>query len=335
MGVTIKDVAKEANVSITTVSRVLNDKPDVNDDTKKKIKKIIEELNYKPNDIARGLVLNKTNTIGLIIPDIANPFFPGVARGVEDIARKFNYSVIYSNTGNDKDKEKEAIELLKSKRVDGMIVSLSVNQKNKELLRRLKKEKFPVVQIDRKIPGVNTPAVVVDNIKSAKDVVNYLKIQGHKDIGHITGDLEVIPSRDRLKGFKQALNELGLQLKNEWIKKGDYSKDSGYNKMKEILSSKVKPTAVFAANDLMALGAYQAILEEGLQIPIDISIVGHDDIELTSLVTPKLTTVNQPKYKLGESAVELLVKKIKNIDSEYNDIVLSTELIERDSVKKL
>lgn len=332
MGVTIKDVAKKANVSITTVSRVLNDKPDVNGDTKEKIKKIIDELNYKPNDIARGLVLNKTNTIGLIIPDIANPFFPGVARGVEDIAREFNYSVIYSNTGNDEDKEKEAIELLKSKRVDGMIVSLSVNQKNKNLLNKLEEEDFPVVQIDRKIPNINTPAVVVDNIRSSVKVINYLKNFGHTKIGHITGNLDVVPSRDRLKGFKQALNESGLKIKNEWIKEGDYSKDSGYQCMKKILVLEERPTAVFVANDLMALGAYQAIQEKGYKVPEDISIIGHDDIELASLVSPKLTTINQPKYKLGENAVRLLIKKINNSNVIYDDIVLSTKLVIRDSV---
>lgn len=335
MGITIKDIAREANVSITTVSRVLNDKPDVSEATKKKVKEIIDDLDYRPNGLARGLVLNKTHTIGLIIPDISNPFFPGVAKGVEELASKLNYSVIYCNTGNNINEEKEAIKLLKSRRVDGMIVSLSVNDKTREELNELAKNKFPVVQIDRNIPGVNIPTVSIDNIKASQGVVNYLSEMGHTKIAHITGNLDVISAQDRLEGYTKGLAGAGLEYIRAWIKEGDYSKESGYKKMREILRGDSIPTAVYAANDMMALGVYQAVLEEGLTIPEDISVVGYDDIEITSLITPRLTTVFQPKHLLGEKAVKLLVNKINKPDLDFADQILNTELIIRDSVLQL
>lgn len=332
MDVTIKDIAREANVSVTTVSRVLNNKPDVSSKTKKKIKKIIQNHDYKPSSLARGLVLQKSHTIGLIIPDISNPFFPGVAKGIEDFARKLDYSVIYCNTGNDTNKEKEAIQLLKSRKVDGMIVSLSVNQENKEELNKLKKQNFPIIQIDREIPGIDYPSVVVDNKESARNVVKYFQKNGHTKIGHISGNLKIKSAKDRLSGFKEEMKKLDLFYKNEWIKEGDYSRESGYKRMKEILKTKKIPSALFIANDLMALGAYEAIFEKKLKIPEDISIIGHDDIEVASLINPKLTTVFQPKYEIGKYAGKLLISKINKPDLNFERKVLSTELITRDSV---
>ena len=336
MGVTIKDIAKEAEVSPTTVSRVLNNKPDVSDQTKKKIQQVIEKLNYNPNGIARGLVLNKTHSLGLIIPDISNPFFPEVAKGIEDYAKKQDYSVIFCNTDNHKQGEKEAIELMKNKQVDGMIVSLAINEQNKKELTRLAEDNFPVVQIDRKIPQSGFPAVVIDNQAAAYKATSYLVQLGHHDIAHISGDLAVKPAQDRLTGFKQALKSAGIDLLDEWIKEGNYSKHSGYQKMKELLSLEQHPTAVFIANDLMALGAYEAVFEQGLEIPNDISIVAYDDIELATVIRPRLTTISQPEYKLGVEAAKLLVRSIEGKDElTLNDQILTAKLVKRESSTKI
>ena len=331
VAVTIKDIAKKAGVSPTTVSRVLNDKPDVSDETKQKIEEVIDELNYNPNGIARGLVLNKTHTLGLVIPDISNPFFPEVAKGIEDKAKEAGYSVIFCNTDNHIQGEKEAIELMKSKQVDGMIVSLAINQENKQELAELAAENFPVVQIDRKIPDAGFPAVVIDNQAAAYKATQHLIDLGHTKIAHISGNLEVKPAQDRLTGFKEALENVGLGSTAEWIREGDYSSESGYREMKELLQLDERPTAVFIANDLMALGAYEAVFEAGLKIPEDISIVGYDDIEVASVIRPALTTISQPEYQLGVEAAELLIDSLEGADKSQSDQVLAAELVERNS----
>ncbi|ACL69215.1 LacI family DNA-binding transcriptional regulator [Halothermothrix orenii] len=330
MPVTIKDIAKKANVSVTTVSRVLNNKPDVSEKTKSKILKIINELGYNPNGVARGLVLNRTHTIGLIIPDIRNPFFPEVARGIEDKAKEYGYSVIYCNTDNKKEEEKKAVELLLNKRVDGIILSLSMN--NRDELDRIKKQGCPIVQIDRKVPDANYPTVTIDNLISAYNATKHLINLGHKYIAHITGNLDTKTGQDRLNGYKKAMHERGIHISQEWIIEGDYSKESGYKNMKRILNLKNRPTGIFIANDLMAIGAYKAVFESKLNIPEDISIIGHDDIELASLVNPELTTMAQPKYEMGKHAARLLIQEIEGSDQDNNqNILLNTELVVRGS----
>lgn len=330
MKVTIKDIAKEADVSVTTVSRVLNDKPDVGDDTRAKILKIIKEKNYNPNSVARGLVMQKTNTIGLIIPDISNPFFPQVARAVEDKAQELGYSVIFFNTDNHLERERKAVELFKSKQVDGLIVSLSVG--NEKIIEELKKANYPVVQIDRSVLNHSYPLISIDNKKSAYQLVEYLLKKGCQSIAHITGDLNTTTARKRLAGYKKAVSDYGIELNGEYIVEGDYSQDSGFKAMKKLLKLKKRPDAVFAANDLSAAGAYKAIFSANLKIPADIAVVGHDDIDIASLLRPELTTMRQPKYDLGEKAVIVLMKMIKNNDLKFKDQILKTDLIIRESV---
>lgn len=333
MAVTIKDIAKAADVSVTTVSRVLNDKPDVSPNTRENVLEKINELGYKPNSIARGLALQKTNTLGLIIPDISNPFFPDIARGVEDMANQKGYSVIFCNTDNEQKKEKEAIELMKEKQVDGILLSLSTT--NEKELKNLRQVEYPIVQIDRKIPNINYPSITIDNVKSAYTATKFLIENGHKKIAHITGDLETITGYQRLKGFKKAISEKNIKLNNSYIKNGDYSKRSGYNNMLALLKSNNPPSAVFIANDLMAVGAYQAVFEMNLSIPEDISIIGHDNIDVTKLVNPTLTTMAQPKYKLGKKAVQLLIAEIESNELSNEEIILNTNLINRNSIRRL
>jgi LacI family transcriptional regulator len=330
MGVTIKDIAKEANVSVTTVSRVLNNKPDVGDDTRAKILKIIDEMNYNPNSVARGLVMQKTHTIGLIIPDISNPFFPQIVRAVEDKAQELGYSVILFNTDNHLERERKAVELFKSKQLDGLIVSLSLG--NEKILKDLKAANFPVVQIDRSVLDHLYPLISIDNKKSAYQMVEYMIKKGYKKIAHITGDLNTTTARDRLAGYKKALKDYEIKINKDYIVEGEYTQNSAYQAMKSLLSLENRPKAIFAANDLSAAGIYKALFEAGLKIPEDIAVAGHDDINLASLLKPELTTMRQPKYEMGERAVTILLKMINKQDFEIKDQILTTNLIIRESV---
>ncbi|SDC35818.1 LacI family DNA-binding transcriptional regulator [Halanaerobium congolense] len=330
MGVTIKDIAKKANVSVTTVSRVLNNKPDVGDDTRKKILKIIDEMNYNPNSVARGLVMQKTHTIGLIIPDISNPFFPQIVRAVEDKAQELGYSVILFNTDNHLERERKAVELFKSKQLDGLIVSLSLG--NEEILKDLKATNYPVVQIDRSVLDHHYPLISIDNKKSAYQMVEYMIKKGYKKIAHISGDLNTTTARDRLEGYKKALKKHGIPIKDEYIIEGEYTQNSAYQAMQSLLNLKNRPKAIFAANDLSAAGVYKALFEADLKIPEDIAVAGHDDINLASLLKPELTTMRQPKYEMGERAVTILLKMINKQDFEIKDQILTTDLIIRESV---
>jgi len=330
MKVTIKDIAKEADVSVTTVSRVLNNKPDVGDDTRAKILKIIEEMNYNPNSVARGLVMQKTHTIGLIIPDISNPFFPQIVRAVEDKAQQLGYSVIFFNTDNHLERERKAVELFKSKQVDGLIVSLSLG--NEKILKNLKAANYPVVQIDRSVLDHSYPLVSIDNQKSAYQMVEYLLKKGHEKIAHISGDLNTTTARERLSGYKKALKNYEIEINEDYIIEGDYTQDSAYQAMQNLLKLEVPPTAVFAANDLSAAGVYKALFAADLKIPEDMAVAGHDDINLASLLKPELTTMRQPKYKMGERAVTVLLEMINNKNAKIEDQILSTNLIIRESV---
>lgn len=332
MGITIKDIARQANVSTTTVSRVINNKPDVSDSTKEKIQKIINKNNYQPNNIARGLVLKKTKTIGLIIPDISNPFFPEIIKGVEHKTKDYGYSVIICDTENQIKQEKSSIDLLINNRVDGIIMSLS--SESVMDLNTIKKSNLSIVQLDRNIPELKYPMVSVDNKLSAYKATEYLINLGHKKVGHVTGDLNTKPAIDRLKGYKEALKDNNINFIDKLVINGNYSKKSGYTAMKKMLKNE-NPTAVFFANDLMALGAYEVLDENELKIPDDISIIGHDDIDVSSLVQPKLTTMRQPKNKLGKIAAKILLDLIENNKEFHEDVVLNTELVERQSVKKL
>lgn len=334
MTTTIKDIAEKAGVSVPTVSRVLNNRPDVSDSTRRRVQKVIQSLKYNPSSIARGLVLRKTFTLGLVVPDISTPFYPDVAKGVQNRADELGYSVILFDSDNRLEKEKHAIKLMKSKQVDGMIVSFAAE--NKEDLLVLEEQGFPVVQIDRIVPGSSAPFVTIDNCLSAYEATRYLIGLGHRCIAHITGNLDSQTARDRLQGFHRALEEERDNDTEHYVLQGDYTVKSGQQHMKTLLAQKTRPTAVFAANDIMALGCYEAIFDKGLSVPEDVSIVGHDDVQIASLIRPRLTTMAQPKYELGRIAAEKLIQQIeiKTSDSKEDkveNVVLESQLIVRSS----
>ncbi len=338
--ITIKDIAEKCGVSVTTVSRVLNDKPDVNDETRSKVLKVIEDSNYRPNGMARSLVINQTYSIGLIIPDINNPYFPEVARGVEDQAQNSSYSVIFSSTDNKLEREQEVIDLMLQKRVDGLIVSLSLA--NKDILKRLESKKIPVVQLDRRIPDSIYPAVMIDNQRSAYNAVKFLIDEGYKRIAHITGNLQTVPGQDREDGYRKAILDNDLRLAEDMIIEGDFSKQAGYDAMNQMIERGNLPEAIFAANDMMALGVLEACRQAEIRIPEDLVLMGHDNISISNLVYPALTTMAQPKYKLGREASKMLIDLINikqkkgSLEKEdlFADQILETKLVKRSSTAR-
>ena len=339
--ITIKDIAERCGVSVTTVSRVLNEKPDVNDETRARVLKVIEDSNYRPNGMARSLVINQTYSIGLIIPDINNPYFPEVARGVEDQAQDSSYSVIFSSTDNKLEQEQEVIDLMLQKRVDGLIVSLSLA--NRDILKRLESRNIPVVQLDRKIPDSIYPAVMIDNQQSAYKAVQFLIDEGYKEIAHITGDLQTVPGQDREDGYRKAILDNDLRLAEDMIFEGNFSKRSGYEAMEQMIAGGNLPEAIFAANDMMALGVLEACRHADIRIPEDLVLIGHDNISISNLVYPALTTMAQPKYKLGRQASKMLIDLINikqkkgSLDKEdfFADQILETKLVRRGSTARV
>ncbi|AGB42375.1 transcriptional regulator [Halobacteroides halobius DSM 5150] len=312
MGLTIKDVAKEAGVSYATVSRALNDHPDVNEDTRKRILKIASEIGYQPNVIARGLVSQETKTIGLLIPDITNPFFPEVARGVEEAAIEAGYNIFLCNTNWSKEREEHYIDALLQKQVDGLIITPS--SENLDHLERLLNSKVKTVFVSSFIKHPDFTSIIVDNVTGAQRAVQHLIERGHKKIGFVGAGEDRFANQERLKGYKQALEANNIEIRPKYIKnqEGSYKRKSGYYLMKELLSLDQYPTAVFSYNDLLALGAIQAIREEGLSVPEDVAVIGFDDISFASLPEIQLTTVAQPKYDMGQLALENLLEQIKD-----------------------
>lgn len=330
MSPTIKDIAEKAGVSYATVSRALNNHKDVNDETRKKVIKIAREIGYQPNAIAQGLVKKETRTIGLVIPDITNPFFPEVASGIEDAAEEAGYTIFLCNTNWSKEREANYLDVLLQKQVDGLIIAPS--SENLNHLKRVLQSGRKVIFISRMIRHPNSTSIIIDNVSGAQMAVEHLIDKGHKRIGLIGGFKDISASRERLKGYRYAMEMNSLEINESYIKSGDFKRETGHVMMHELLKLKPAPTAVFAVNDLLALGAIQAIKEEGLSIPGDVAVIGFDDIEFASLPEIQLTTVSQPKYDMGRMAVDTLLEILAGDDNNINKkIMLEPRLIVRGS----
>lgn len=323
---TMKEVARLANVSVSTVSHVINKTRFVSSSTRQKVLKAMDKIGYHPNMIARSLRRRKTNTIGLVISDITNPFFPGVVRGIEKQLIKKGYSIILTNTDDDIEKEKNLVTLLYGKRVDGfIIVTAGGESKHIESLIQLR---VPVVLLDRKISGLKLDAVLVDNEGGTRKLTEYLINLGHKRIGIITGPLNVFTGKERLNGYLKALQEYSLPRDDKLIKTGDFRQESGYSLTLELLSLSSPPTAILACNNLVGIGAMDALKEKGIRIPDEIELVIFDDLPWFGHLNPPLTVVAQPTFKLGEMAAKLLLEQIRG-RKKPKEIVLEVELKKR------
>lgn len=328
---TIKDVAKTAGVSISTVSHVINETRFVSDELRERVLNAMEKLNYHPNALARSLRLGETKTIGLIIPDNSNPFFAEVARTIEDIGYKNGYSVILCNSDGNLDKEAAYINMLITKQVDGIIL-ISAGYQQEHLL-ELREFGIPFVVSDRDISPALADLVLVNNEQGGYDATRYLIGLGHRNIACITGPSDVTPSADRVHGYRRALTEARITIREDYIVPGDFRFRSGETAMTQLLRLDKLPTAVFACNDVMAIGALRALRNANLRIPDDISIVGFDDIPLASEITPALTTIAQPILEMATLSADLLISQIQEerTGDETRRTVLDTRLVVRDS----
>lgn len=307
---TIRDVARRAGVSIGTVSRVLNGRPLVAESTRERVLAAIRELNYRPDGVARSLVSARTHTVAMVVPDITSPFFPQLVRGVEDVARREGYAVLLMNTDQRPERERDVLEALREKRVDGLVfMSADVTDAHLDAFRRLR---CPVVLAATRAPGDELPAVIIDNVAAARDAVRHLLEHGHRRIGLISGPLnDRIAGKTRFEGYVTALREAGLAVEPELVEQGNYREPDGYRAARRLLELPDPPTAIFAASDEMAVGALNAAVDRGLRVPGDLAVVGFDGVALADMVRPKLATVVQPIYETGATAMRLLVRRLR------------------------
>lgn len=328
---TINDVAKKAGVSITTVSHVINDTRFVSQELRNKVNQAIIDVGYSPNQLARGLRSGVTATIGLMIPDNSNPFFAEIAKIIETVGFEHGYSVILCNSSGDLKKEAVYIDTLLSHQIDG-IVLISVNS-TVEGLQKIRARNIPFVVVDRDISLYEGDTVLVNNEMGGYNATKYLLDLGHRKIACIEGSSNVNPSSDRTRGYIRALQSGGIPIREEYIAKGDFGYQSGEQGFEKLWSLNDKPTAIFACNDMMAIGALRKAKSMGVHIPEDVSVIGFDNISFTSAVSPALTTISQPTEELSKKAISILINKIQNrgVAKENKRIVLNTDLVIRES----
>jgi len=336
LAIIIDHVAKEAEVSTATVSRVLNNPEVVSDKTKEKVLKAIKKLNYSPNALARGLVTKKTHMIGVIVPDINNLFFPAIVRGIQDATAERDYQAIFTNTDNDVEQEISSIKSFKENRVDAIIVlgSRSKDPKKSQHLVELAND-YHVVLVEDVIDDSNIYSVMHDETEGAYNAVKSLLEKGHRNIYHITVEPEFTTAEYKFRGYKKALNEYGISVDLKKIYHGTSYADSGIFVMNEILDSKKLPTAVFCGNDQIAIGAMTAIFSRGLRVPEDISIIGYSDIPIGKFVYPPLTTIGQDPQKTGRIAANIAIGLVTEDEGVQQRTILHTDLIDRKSVASL
>ena len=320
-------VAEKAEVSVNTASRAINNKPDINEETKKRVLQIAKELGYIRNAAAVALRTKKTGTIGVVIADNRNPFYAEVLNGMEEAAREKNYHIILANTQRDYKKEEEAINLLLVKRVDGLLIT-PVQDKDDDI-KNLIDANIPFVVVGRDFENIEVDAIYNDEVKGGFLATEYLIKKGHKRISLIDGFLYKSPAKGRLEGYKKALNKYRISLDESLISVGDINIEDGYERTKQMLEKNLDFSAIFAYNDMMAFGAMQAIKEKGLRIPEDIGLVGYDDIPFSSLISPALTTIRLKKQDLGVESVKLLFSRINGNRKKTKKIMLDVELITR------
>jgi LacI family transcriptional regulator len=314
-----------------TVSRVINGRPGVDADTQRRVEEAIAALDYVPNRIARGLISQKTETLGLIVPDVANPFFAPVVRGAEAAARRAGYRLLLCNSEGDLRLEREYIEDLVSHRVEGLLLAPASDRSRTAILPLLRGD-FPVVLLDRSLPDIDCDLVMSDSASGARRMVEHLIAVGHRQIAHITDAEDTSTGRDRLRGYCEALAAAGIPLREELISRTTVDRLGGNRATQQMLALDPLPTAVFAVNNMTAVGAMQALREKGLAVPRDIGLVCFDDVEHLAVLSPFLTVVDQPAETFGSLGTQLLLERISGkAGLRTRRIVLQADLIVRES----
>ena len=327
----VKEIAKAAGVSTATVSRVLNGSDKVRESTAKKVKKVVDEMNYRMNHVARRMKVKQTDSlvIGLVITDIDNPFFSSIAKGVEEVASKNKLVTMICNTNENPEKERFFLNAMLSEKVSGVIIVPTTG--NLDFFHELVEDDFPMVMVDRKLKGLRIDSVSLNNKKGAYEAVKRLIQNGHRRIGVVAGIKGLSNTQERLFGYREGLRESGIEEDKDLIFYGDYVESGGRKAIEKFMALKNPPTAVFSTNNLMTLGCIKEIYKQELTIPDDIAIIAFDDSVWSEALIPPLTTVKQPGFELGVNAAELLMKRLNNGDSNRVDVVLNPELVIRKS----
>jgi DNA-binding LacI/PurR family transcriptional regulator len=331
--VTLKQIAEALGVSAMTVSRVINNKANVDEKTRARVLAKAKSMGYTPNHVAKSLVSKKTQTIGVVIPEIHHVFFSEVVSGIEAVVYENNYQLFLTNSAEDVAREKNVIEALRSKRVDGILLSCAENSKDFEYYKKLINSGLNIVFFDRCVENIGASCVSVDDENSSYLITSHLIGHGYDKIAHLSGPENLSVGRERLRGYKRALEEHQLPVKDEWIVESGFREDGGYNAMYKLfeLPKSEWPRAVVAINDPAAIGAMKAINEHGLSIPDEIAIVGFSDDIRAELMPCPLTTVDQPAFALGKKAAEKLIRSIENDDEPIENIELLTQMKIRSS----
>lgn len=327
---TILDVAKEAKVSIATVSRLLNNEGVVSPDTAKRVHDAIEKLAYEPNILARNFRKNESRVILIISPNVTNPYYARILSGIGDVFTELGYSTLIYNTADDSQREKEALEMLKKRRADGAIL-MANNLGSAGLLEYA--SQYPLVQCCEYESGVDIPHVSIDNYLATNEAMDYLIKLGHRKIAIISSENDYLSTSLRMKGYKDSLQKNQIAINPEFIAYAsrDYSIKSGQAQAAQLLRLQDRPTAIFCIADTLALGAIATAKEFGLRIPEDITVIGFDDVDYTTMFHPHITTIAQPCYELGRQSAHLLFSKISLVKDIPNEIKLDHELIIRES----
>lgn len=326
---TIREVAEKAGVSPTTVSHVVNNTRYVSANVRERVLQAMVDLGYRPNALARSLRRGETKTLGLILPDSANPFFAEIGHAIEAAAFSSGYSVILCNTEGDLEKETLYTDVLSKKQVDGMIFVTTGD--NPSSIQELLTQNLPIVVVDRDPQTADVDAVLTDNRQCGYLATQHLIQLGHRRIGCIMGPSNVTPSAMRVTGYQDAMRENHLPVEEIWLVRGDFHPDSGHAAAMELLRQPNPVTAIFVCNDMMAIGALRAAYESGLRVPEQLSIVGVDNIDLASYTIPPLTTITQPKAEIGQTAFHLLVQRIHQHDLPARRVTLPSSLVIRNS----
>ncbi|MCD7032733.1 catabolite control protein A [Metabacillus sp. GX 13764] len=330
--ITIYDVAREANVSMATVSRVVNGNPNVKPTTRKKVLEAIERLGYRPNAVARGLASKKTTTVGVIIPDISSTFYAELARGIEDIATMYKYNIILSNSDQNQDKELHLLNTMLGKQVDGLLfMSGNITKAHVE---EFKRSPVPIVLAASIDMEEETASVSINYEMATYDAVTMLAEKGHRRIAYVSGPLEEpINKFKKMEGYRRALKEAGIEYDESYVFEGDYTYDSGIEGFEKLEQLSEKPTAIFVGTDEMALGVIHAAQDKGYHIPQDFEVIGFDNTRLATMVRPLLTTVVQPTYDIGAVAMRLLTKLMNKDKVEDLTVELPHRIEVRQSTK--
>lgn len=329
MPTTIRTVADAAGVSPATVSRVLNDSANVDSDLRARVLKAVDRLGYRPNGAARSLRTRATHVLGIVISDITNPFFTAMVRGVEDEAQRAGYSVILANSDEDLAKEARYLEVAAAEQMAGVVISPASSLRTS--LDILTERNIPAVTVDRKLRGGRVDSVTIDNRSVSRDATTHLLDHGCRRIAFVAGPPKTTTAKDRLAGYRAALKAAGRKVDEALITAGDYRVDGGYQATKKLLSSRWRPDGLFVSNNLMTIGALDAIAEAGLQVPDDIAFVGFDDLSWVMGRRSEVTIVRQPTYDIGVCAAQSLLARIRGDRAAPRHHVLHAELVVRHS----